>query len=82
MRIYRIYFTTYDDEEYREIINFLRNKFSSVKEIKSEVVPEFRFVEIRNIKVDPKNLETELSKRFRLKFKVDEVEIVLPSHKS
>jgi len=82
MRVYRIYFTTFDKEKYVDILNYLKERYNEIKSIESSVVPEFKFIEIRGESVDPNALKEELEKKFKLKFKVDVVDIVLPSRKS
>jgi len=82
MRVYRIYFTVFDREKYVNIINYLKEKYGEVKPIESKVVPEFKFIEIRGGNIDPNILKKELEEKFKLRFKVDVVNIVLPSRKS
>ncbi len=81
MRVYRVYFTTFDREKYVSITEYLR-KYGEVKAVESTVVPEFKFIEVRSENIDPTLLKEDLEKKFKLKFKVDQVDIVLPSRKS
>ncbi len=46
-KLYRIYFTEFDDENFEKVINVLKEKYSSqVNIIKSNVVNEFRALEL------------------------------------
>ena len=82
MKVCRIYFTIFDKEKYIVILNYLKEKYTDIKSIESSVVPEFKLIEIRGESVDPNTLKEELEKKFKLKFKVDVVDVVLPSRKS
>ncbi len=82
MKVCRIYFTIFDKEKYIDILNYLKEKYTDIKSIESSVVPEFKLIEIRGESVDPNTLKEELEKKFKLKFKVDVVDVVLPSRKS
>ncbi|MCX8165436.1 MAG: hypothetical protein N3D79_02445 [Acidilobaceae archaeon] len=46
-RLYRIYYTTYSEEEHSRVLQELRKFNAEVVEVRSQVVPEFRFVELR-----------------------------------
>ncbi|AFZ70456.1 hypothetical protein Calag_0711 [Caldisphaera lagunensis DSM 15908] len=46
-KLYRIYFTEFDEENFRKIINALEEKYSSqINVIKSNVIDEFRALEL------------------------------------
>ncbi|MEN2999431.1 MAG: hypothetical protein ABDH61_02515 [Acidilobaceae archaeon] len=46
-RLYRIYYTTYSEEAHAKVLEELRKYNAEVVEVRSQVVPEFRFVELR-----------------------------------
>ncbi len=46
-KLYRIYYTTYDDDVHAKVIELLKSKYGVMpRDEKSVVVPEFRFVEL------------------------------------
>lgn len=46
-RLYRIYYNTYSDDKHRMVIEELKKRFScEVIDVKSTVLPEFRFLEV------------------------------------
>lgn len=47
-RLYRIYYTVFDDNTHRRIVEELEKRYGKVVEHKSIVHPEFRYLEIFN----------------------------------
>lgn len=47
-RLYRIYYTTFDDDAHRRIVEELERRYGKVIEHKSIVHPEFRYIELLN----------------------------------
>ncbi len=46
-RLYRIYYTAYDEDAHRRVIELLSSKYGvTPKEIRSSVAPEYRFIEL------------------------------------
>lgn len=45
-KLYRVYLTLYDREEFSRLTEALRKRFSRVKVYESKLVPEFKFLEI------------------------------------
>jgi hypothetical protein len=57
-RLYRIYYTTYDENLHRKVLEALTSRFNvTPREIKSTVLPEFRFLELP---LEKEGLEAEL----------------------
>ncbi len=57
-RLYRIYYTTYDENLHRKVLEALTSRFNvTPREIKSTVLPEFRFLELS---LEKEGLEAEL----------------------
>lgn len=45
-KLYRVYYTTYDDDAHRKVLEELRKRYGNVVDKKSRVLQEFRFIEI------------------------------------
>lgn len=46
-KLYRIYYTTYDDNAHARVLELLKSRYGvTPREEKSVVVPEFRFIEL------------------------------------
>ncbi len=56
-KLYRVYYTTYDDEIHLKVVKALKEKYGGVVEHKSKVLPEFRYLEVI---VDKEGLEEEI----------------------
>jgi len=81
LKVARVYFTAYSDEEYDKILEMLREKFKDKIIVhKSVVLREFRYIEILNFNGDSEELE-EMIKNIlgRNEYvKIDIVEVVKP----
>lgn len=79
----RIYFTTYDEELFSKIYEYLKDflKGKAIIVHRSIVVPEFRYVEVIDFSNDPISIKDNIEKKFKVKVKIDVIEKVVPSHR-
>lgn len=82
MKVLRIYFTTYDSSQYHRVLSFLKENlnYDEIIEHPSSILPEFHYIEIRGLKNNIVDIKNKLNLKFNLKFKIDEIEVVMPSH--
>lgn len=76
-RLYRVYYTVFDDQVHRKIVEELEKRFGKVVEHKSIVHPEFRYLELFN---ETPGLEEEIAATVKaiagvMGVKVDWIEI-------
>ena len=45
-KLYRVYLTIFDPNEFEKLVKTLRSKFSRIEVHQSKLVPEFKFIEI------------------------------------
>lgn len=57
-KLYRVYYTTYDDGVHRRVLEELRKRYGNVVDKKSRVLQEFRFIEIY---IDKEGLSDEIA---------------------
>lgn len=76
MGVARIYFTLFDDEKYRRVLEEVRVVAGEgrVVEHPSRVVPEFRYIEVRGVDKGFVEKLEEILRRHLSKFKVDYLE--------
>ena len=72
-RLYRIYYSVYDDNLHREVVEELKQKYGAqVVDHPSRVLPDFRFVELY---LDKPGLEKEIEGLVRSKLSVGSVKV-------
>ena len=72
-RLYRIYYSVFDDNVHREILKELKQKYdSTVVDHPSRVLPDFRFVELH---LDRPGLEEEIREFVRARLSVSSVKV-------
>jgi len=57
-RLYRVYYTVYDDSLHEKILEELKKRYGRVASKPSRVLPEFRFIEIY---IDKEGLSGEIA---------------------
>lgn len=84
MKVLRIYFTEFNEAQYRRVIEKLESLGFKVVEHKSRVVPEFRYLEVLDFKGDLEAVKNEISQLIEASqyLKVDLVEVVEPKRGS
>jgi len=71
-KLYRVYYTTYDDKLHLEVVARLREKYGTVVEHPSRVLHEFKFIEVLT---DVEGLEDEIKKLVRDIIKSENVKV-------
>ena len=72
-RLYRIYYSVFDDNLHREVIRELEQRYGAkVVDHPSRVLPDFRFVELL---LDKPGLEKEIEELVRSKLSVSTVKV-------
>ncbi len=76
MGVARIYFTSFDDEKYRQVLDEIRTAAGEerVVEHPSRVVSEFRYVEVKDVDKGFVEKLEEILRKHLSKFKVDYLE--------
>lgn len=80
MNVLRIYFTEFDEDKYRRVVEKLEEMGFKIAEHKSVVAPEFRYVEILGFEGEPERVREEIAPLIEASeyLKVDLVEVVEP----